>query len=89
MRGRFVLACVLGGMSTSCSGADGVPMVRARAADDLVCEESSIVVRRELSGSYVASGCGKTHDYEVLCQGTVCTVRRTGSSAPSSGHAGD
>ena len=67
----------------SCSGADATPMVRARAADDLVCAESTLRVRREFDGTYTAIGCGKRASYNALCEGTQCAVSREGQGLRS------
>ncbi|MBI5531994.1 MAG: hypothetical protein HY898_04715 [Deltaproteobacteria bacterium] len=67
----------------SCSGADATPMVRARAADDLVCAESTVRVLREVDGTYTAIGCGKRLSYRALCEGTQCAVSREGEGLKS------
>jgi hypothetical protein len=66
-----------------CSGADATPMVRARAADDLVCAESTLRVDRELDGTYSARGCGKRIHYRAVCEGTHCAVSREGDGLRS------
>lgn len=67
-----------------CSGADATPMVRMQAAQDFVCAESTVVVRREINGSYTAVGCGKRGTYRAVCEGTRCAVSPEGGnlSAP-------
>ena len=61
-------------------GADASPMVRARAASDLVCAESTVDVHRELDGTYKAVGCGKVGHYRAVCEGTACEVSALGET---------
>jgi hypothetical protein len=63
-------------------------MVRARAANDLVCAESEVDVRREVDGTYTALGCGKRESYRAVCEGMRCAVSREGEplrSPPANG----
>lgn len=76
-------AVVLAAVLAACSGADATPMVRARAADDLVCAEATIKVVRGMDGNYTAVGCGKRAKYTALCEGTRCSVAREGDSLQS------
>lgn len=62
----------------ACAGADATPMIRARAAHDLVCAESTLRVEHQMDGNYAAIGCGKRATYRSLCDGTQCTVTRVG-----------
>lgn len=64
----------------ACSGADATPMVRARAASDLVCAESTVRIRHEVDGTYTALGCGKHANYRAVCEGTRCAVSREGEA---------
>jgi hypothetical protein len=78
-----LLWVVLGALAAAtfacaCSGADASPMVRARAAADLVCAESTVAVRRDLDGTYTAVGCGKVGHYRAVCEGTRCAVSGQG-----------
>ena len=74
---RALAVCLL---ACGCSGADASPMVRARAAGDLVCAESTIDVRRGLDGTYTAVGCGKVGHYRAVCEGTSCAVAAQGEA---------
>jgi hypothetical protein len=58
-------------------------MVRARAADDLTCAESTIRVDRGMDGNYTAVGCGKKAKYQALCEGTHCSVSKDGEGLQS------
>ncbi len=71
-----MLACA----SVACASVDATPMVRARAADDLTCPESTLRVRRDYSGTYTALGCGKRATYRSVCEGTRCALAREGES---------
>ncbi len=81
MRMRAALIPVLA--IAACSGADASPMVRARAAGDLVCAESTVDVRREVDGTYTAVGCGKANHYRAVCEGSTCAVSREGEAPRS------
>jgi hypothetical protein len=83
MKSRHAACPLLGAALCCCSGADATPMVRARAADDLVCAESTVVVRRDMDGTYNAVGCGKRMTYRAICEGTQCAVSREGDGLKS------
>ncbi len=78
----FVLLAVLVG----CAGADATAMVRMQAAQDFVCGESTIEVRREVDGTFRAVGCGKQGTYRAICEGMRCAVFKQGGAllAPAS-----
>jgi len=78
----YPAAALLAGLC-ACSGADATPMVRARAADDLTCAESTIRVVRGMDGNYTALGCGKKANYQALCEGTQCSVSKEGEGLKS------
>jgi len=63
-------------VAVACAGADATAMVRARAANDLVCAEPTIRVEHQIDGNYAAIGCGKRATYRSLCEGTRCSVIR-------------
>lgn len=68
--GAFPLAVAI----AACSGADASLMIRARAARDLVCTESTIRLEHRMDGSYDAIGCGKRAAYRAVCEGMRCEV---------------
>lgn len=73
---RSLLAASIALALMGCAGADATPMVRARAASDLVCAESTVRVDQQVDGTYAAIGCGKRYTYRALCEGMRCTVTR-------------
>ncbi len=54
------------------------PYVITRAQKDLACPSKKIAVTRELGGRYVANGCGRTANYQTVCQQLQCEVSREG-----------
>lgn len=78
MHARNCLAAAFVLAAGCVAGTDATPLVRAQAASDLVCGESSIEVQRSLDGSYRAVGCGKHREYFTVCEGTRCAVSRAG-----------
>jgi hypothetical protein len=80
MHGRsamFLLA--ISGVVAACAAADSSAMVRAKAASDFVCEESTVTVSRSANGAYSAMGCGKHAFYDSFCEGTSCSIRARGT----------
>jgi len=73
----LMLGCALGS-ALGCGGADATSMVKVQAAQDFVCVESTVDVRRQIDGSYIALGCGKRGVYHAACDGMYCTVSKSG-----------
>ena len=59
------------------------PQVRIRAEKDLVCKKDRIEVSQGLGGRYTATGCGRTVDYDSVCDGLQCQVSKAGEEAPA------
>jgi hypothetical protein len=79
MRGSLLVSCAVLA-AFGCSGADATPMVRMQAAQDFVCAESTVDVRKQVDGTYSAVGCGKHGTYRAVCEGTRCAVSKEGGA---------
>jgi hypothetical protein len=79
----FVIVALVSFSAFGCSGADATAMVRMQAAQDFVCAESTVDVRKEVDGTYAAVGCGKHGVYRAVCEGTRCAVSKEGEGLKS------
>ncbi len=70
-----LLALVSSLAGCASSAAAAIPLVRARAAKDLLCPDEDIRIVDELGGRYKALGCGRKARYRAACEGVSCVVR--------------
>lgn len=80
------LGFALVGGVTACAGAPysgnamdaAKPYVLERAVKDLACPSKRIGVRRDVGGTYVATGCGRSARYQSVCEQLQCDVAKEG-----------
>ena len=83
----LLLAALLSGCAVSQYSGNTMnaakPYVLNRATKDLACPSKQITLERELGGRYVARGCGRTAEYQSVCEQLQCEVSREGGEPPA------
>ena len=83
---RFgTLGALLVGSGPGCAAFNdpAIALVRVKAEKDLKCKPEFIEVHSNWGGRYRAEGCGRTAEYDSVCDGIQCEVTQAGEEAPA------
>ena len=79
--GALVLV-LTSGASCAAFNDPAIALVRVKAEKDLKCKPDFIEIESGWGGRYRAEGCGRTAEYDSVCDGIQCEVTSAGDEAP-------